>query len=176
MTDRILFLDIDGVFIPSRVYMMEGQTKPLVTTFCPSVVGMVNDICKQTGAKLAIHSSWLRTNLQFLSANFDGDEPSTYEWMIRQGLKREYFHEDHSCIWKFSGTRWQAITQWLLDHPHIGPEDYWVIDDEELYYPNDVLHKRRCILTNFDEGFTYAQYQQILSGWGSSRSHLDHGY
>ncbi len=159
MTNRVLFLDIDGVFIPGRVYMMAGQTKPIVTTFCPSVVGMVNDICEQTGAKLVIHSSWLRSSLQFMASFNEGEEPSTHEWMIRQGLKAEYFHKDHSCQYRFSGTRWMAITDWLLDH---SDTDYWVIDDEELFYPNDVLHKRRCILTDFNEGLTYADYSRIL--------------
>lgn len=170
---RILFLDIDGVFIPGRVYMMAGQTKPIVTTFCPSVVGMVNDICKQTGAKLVIHSSWLRSSLQFLSASFEGDTPSTHEWMIRQGLKAEYFHEDHSAKWKYSGTRWNAITDWLLDHPDV---EYWVLDDEPLEYSNDVLYMSRTIHTDFNEGLTYAEYSRILEEWSAPSSYLDSPY
>lgn len=54
---RILFLDIDGVFIPQRAYLMADQTKPYVMKFCPSVVGMVNDIAKQTDCQFVIHSS-----------------------------------------------------------------------------------------------------------------------
>lgn len=169
MSTRILFLDIDGVFIPGRVYMMAGQTKPIVTTFCPSVVGMVNDICEQTGAKLVIHSSWLRSSLQFLSANYEGDEPTTHEWMIHQGLKAEYFHEDHSAKWRFTGTRWMAIMDWLLDHPEV--TDYWILDDEPIYGDYAHLNRDRIIKTDFGEGFSYDAYTTILKEWGGSETY-----
>lgn len=173
MTNRVLFLDVDGVFIPARVYMMAGQTKPIVTTFCPSVVGMVNDICEQTGAKLVIHSSWLRTNLQFLNCDlFDHTgETNTHNWMIHQGLKAEYFHEDHSCQYRFSGTRWMAITDWLLDHPDI--TDYWILDDEPIYGEYVHLNRNRIIQTDFGEGFSYDAYTTILKEWCSSRTNHD---
>jgi len=164
--NRVLFLDIDGVFIPARVYMMEGQTKPIVTTFCPSVVGMVNDICKVTGAKLVIHSSWLRSSLQFMALFNDGDEPSTHEWMIKQGLKAEYFHEDHSAKWRFSGTRWLAIQEWLDHHPDV--TDYFILEDEPVDYHYRDIYKDRAITTQFEEGLTYANYTRILEEWGSS--------
>ncbi len=158
---KILFLDIDGVFIPGRAYYMAHQSKPIVTEFDPCVVGMVNRIAETTGARFVIHSSWLRSSLQFLSASFDGDTPTVHEWMIRQGLKERYFHEDHSCKYRFSGTRWDAIYDWNESHPEV--EEYRILEDETP--PRNIVNNDWVVTTDFDEGLTMKQHLQILKEW-----------
>lgn len=149
---KIIFLDIDGVFIPTRMYLSENQTKPVMTVFCPSVVGMVNEIAKNTGAKFVIHSSWLRTS-------FHGKK-SVHEHMIDQGLKPEYFHEDHSCLYTFSGTRWNAILDWMCDNGT--PNRFVVIDDEPVPYGLEkTFNSSNVVTTEFDEGLTFKQFLQI---------------
>lgn len=148
---KIIFLDIDGVFIPSRAYKLAEQTSGFVTVFDPCAVGMINDVCVKTGARLVIHSSWLRcTALMGLS--------SVTDHMLGQGLK--FFHEDSECNYTRSGSRWLAISDWLSDHPEV--EDYFILDDEEMpeYY-----NLRNHIRTDFDEGITFKHYKQILEGF-----------
>jgi hypothetical protein len=155
---KVLFLDIDGVLIPGRCYLMANQTKSLVTVFDPSVVGMLNAIAEEKGYKFVIHSSWLRSAFK---PEISG--PNTKNHMVSQGLKEEYFHEDHSCRYKISGDRWKAISDWLVDHPEV--TDYWVLEDEPFpKYYNDVLNKNRVITTDFEEGLTWQQFLKIRQG------------
>lgn len=161
--DKILFLDIDGVFIPRRAYFMAHQSKPIVSEFDPCVVGMVNDICKRTGAKLVIHSSWLRSSLSFLSHKFDGQDPTVKNWMVRQGLKEEYFHEDCEAKWRMSGHRWLAIADWLTDHEG-QVEDYRILEDEHML-PGYVVPSK-VVQTAFDEGLLTEHYTAICIDFG----------
>lgn len=149
---RILFLDIDGVFIPTRMYFAAEQTKPIVTKFCPSVVGMVNDICVETGARWVIHSSWLCTALH-------GFE-HVHEHMIAEGLLSDYY--EGSVKYSRSGTRWDAIADWLRENEC---DDYYILDDEEM---PDVL--KNHVWTSFPDGFTYSQYLEIIEEWTGTES------
>lgn len=160
--NRILFLDIDGVFIPARSYFMATQTKPLVTTFDPCVVGMVNKLCHDLKIKLVIHSSWLRTSLH--------GKASVIDHMVEQGLKKGHFHADHDAQWRFSGTRWLAITEWLDQHPET--KQWWALDDEvPTRMQRDMLLEKpggRIITTDFDEGVTMNDYNSIRKDCGAS--------
>lgn len=150
----IIFLDIDGVLLPHRAYYLPNQTKPFVKTFDPCAVSLINMICEKTGAELVIHSSWLRTTLH--------GEESVKAHMVKQGIKEEYFHKDDSCKYRFSGTRWFAIEEWLLDHPEVS--DYWIIDDEPLPYGyKDTFVDGRVITTDFDEGIQFKHVEMILA-------------
>jgi len=157
----ILFLDIDGVLLPRRMYDAPGQTRPLVTKFDPGVVGMLNTLGRERGAQFVIHSSWLRSSFGLETAG----AKTVKEHMVNQGLKAEYFHEDDSCFYRFSGTRWHAICDWLADHPEVGPLDYWILEDEPHPYYDGVsnINLNRIIQTDFDEGLTYAQFMQIYT-------------
>lgn len=154
--ERILFLDIDGVLLPRRSYYTATQTKPLVSEFCPSIVGMVNSLAEDSGCKFVVHSSWLRTCFA------PTGERSVKGHMIFQGLKEEYFHSDWHCIYTRTGDRWTAIGDWLSAHDEV---DYLVLEDEPIpeYCTNP--DPRRVITTNFDDGFTWSQLQAALTWW-----------
>ena len=158
MPDKILFLDIDGVFIPARAYYMAHQTKELVTQFDPCVVGMVNNLCKYKGYKLVVHSSWLRSSL-FTTVLKEFKD--VREHMIDQGLLAEYFHEDWAVEYKFSSTRWDGILWWLDDHRDV--IQYYVLEDEQCYYTGTTKFDGHIIKTDFNEGLTYAQFQYIYN-------------
>lgn len=169
MTDKVLFLDIDGVLLPRRMYNAPNQTRPLVTVFDPGVVGMVNTLAKECGYKFVIHSSWLRSSV--LGSMGITDVKSH---MVSQGLKKEYFHEDHSCLYRFSGTRWHAILDWLEEHPEV--EDYWILEDEPCHgYDWSVLKQDRIMTTEFNEGLTYNQFCEIRYGKDTEEYRLHTG-
>lgn len=154
-------MDIDGVFIPSRMYLAPNQTRPVVKTFCPSVVGMVNDIAKRTGCRFVVHSSWVR------SCFTDLGDMNVKQHMLSQGLN-DHFHFDWATWYNpISGSfsRWDAINGWLVDlKDDTGiVADYIIIDDDVM--PDCGLDKNRLINTNFDDGLTYNQYKYILDKW-----------
>lgn len=157
---KILFLDIDGVFIPERMYYAASQTYPVYRTFCPSVVGMVNDIAKRTKCKFVVHSSWL------CSPRLAGLDVGTSvkDHMISQGLKEEYFHEDWEAKWTRGGNRWEAIYDWLNSHEEV----YYFILDDECYSNGNPLKLKNLINTDFSEGFSFADYMLIKGTWANA--------
>lgn len=83
--------------------------------------------------------------------------------MISEGLDRSCFHEDSEVWYKLTGSRWSAIHDWLQDHNDI---DYLILDDEPLAYGADsFIDKSRLITTDFNEGLTYKDYENILEFW-----------
>jgi hypothetical protein len=146
--ERILFLDIDGVLIPRRMYFVPREGE-LVTQFCPSVVGMINAIVKETGCSLVVHSSWVRTSLVV---------PCVKEHMISQGIEADAFHEDWKVKYAFTGTRWDAIYDWIYSyHNNV---DFFILDDE--FSPFDMPE---LIQTKFDDGMTFEHYKRIVDTW-----------
>jgi len=154
MTDRILFLDIDGPMIPQRAYDMPNQTRPIVTIFDPCAVGMINRACNKQKRKIVLHSSWIRT--KFIETYVNGD---VKEHCIAQGIEAELFHDDAYCNRDVSW-RYDRVDLWLQDHP--GTTDFVVLDDEKC----DPLwhYKKQLLLIDFDNGMTMKDYCKLLDG------------
>ena len=155
---NIFFFDIDGVFIPARAYSMPGQTKPLVTKFDPCVVGMVNRLADKFDIQFVIHSSWVRAATLVLQEMYGHN--SVKQHMLNEGVK-DYFHKDHLALWRFSGTRWFAIEEWLDDHPEV--ENYWIFEDEQCPIHYDFHRDGHHVWCDFDEGPTFMQMQELES-------------
>jgi len=156
MSDRILFLDIDGPLIPSRAYEMPSQThNPFVTIFDPCAVGMINKACEKQDRKIVLHSSWIRTAHMYPETlNMD-----VREWCIHQGIHKSLFHEDAYCN-RETSWRYDRIGQWLQDHP--GTNDFVILDDEA---PEPTWHyKRNVLLIDFENGITMKDYHKLLDG------------
>jgi hypothetical protein len=151
---KIIFLDIDGPLIPGRAYTLPNQTKPLVMTFDPVAVGLLNNFAEKRGWKFVIHSSWLR---------FHG-EKETVKHCVDQGLKQELFHEDTHCLGDISW-RYSRVAEWLFRHPEV--THYMILDDEPYradQYSIDVVHspdlRHHLILVDFEDGIiTYTLNQ-----------------
>lgn len=73
MSNKVLFLDIDGVVLPGRAYNLPNQTRPIVKVFDPCAVSLLNTACKKQGRKIVLHSSWIRTKLWTVGVTGPGD-------------------------------------------------------------------------------------------------------
>lgn len=153
----ILFLDIDGVLLPGRAYYMASQTQPLVTRFDPCVVGMINRLCVEIDARIVIHSNWRRTEPRRVARG----ARSLREHFVNEGIEPRHLHSHVLCPMRFFSTRWQDIQAWLDEHPEVGPEDFFILEDEE--YPAGWRHADRVVRCDFDEGLTVAQFMQIVN-------------
>lgn len=146
--DRILFLDIDGVVLPNRAMFLPNQTKPILETFDPCSVSLLNRACHERKYKIVIHSSWLR---------FFGEQ-ETLRHCIEQGIVKGHFHEtDPFCSSKFHW-RYDRIDDWLSRHSEVTYK-YWVLDDvaPEPGWPRDI-HWINC---DEDEGITLKIFKQL---------------
>lgn len=154
--NRVLFLDIDGPMIPLRSYDMPGQTRPVVTKFDSSAVGMVNRACFKTGRQIVLHTSWIRTN--FWKPGIDGPG-DVHDHCIEQGIKAELFHEDAYCNRDISW-RYDRVDEWLSRHPEV--DDYVILDDVAC----DPLwnKKRHLLLIDESDGILMKDYHKLLDG------------
>lgn len=117
MTNRVLFLDIDGPMIPGRCYKMADQTKPIVMKFDPAAVSIVNDACEHHDRKIVLHSSWIRA--------FGAQE--TYIHCLKEGLLDVHFHNDAICNTQ-DHYRYDRVLEWLSRHPEV--DDFVIVDDD----------------------------------------------
>lgn len=155
LSNKIIFLDIDGPMIPYRCLVMEGQTG-IMTLFDPVAVSLLNHACKEHGYKIVIHSSWVR----IMGGN------DTLKHCIGQGIKAEHFHEDAFCSEDINW-RYTRVAEWLSRHPEV--IDYCIIDDDpyqdDLYgvhsHPPDMSLK--VILVNYYAGFLFKEYMDVLA-------------
>ncbi len=165
--DKIIFLDIDGV-----VNTLMISTEPFNTRrgnisrdgfyfdLCDSSDGRVsnqqaviwlNKLCKDTGAKIVISSTWRRFEKEY----------TTEQCLRNSGLLPEI--EIIGATPYIGGERGDEIQDWLEEHYPEGNVDFVILDDDsdmgEL-----VSHLVRC---NVDHGFGYPEYRaaaRILEG------------
>lgn len=157
--NRVLFLDIDGVLLPGRAYMLPNQTEPIVKIFDPCAVSMVNSACEKQDRKIVLHSSWIRTGLWKIGEDGPHD---VHNHVADQGINEKHFHTDLYCN-RDIRWRYNRIDEWLSRHPEV--DDFLILDDEPEERENR-RYDNHLILTNFDEGITMEIYHRILDGTG----------
>jgi hypothetical protein len=148
---KIIFLDIDGVVLPGRAYMLPYQTTPIVKAFDPCSVSLLNAACEEAGWKIVIHSSWLRYWQP------SGGDITVMAHCINEGIKAEYFHPTEPHCSSAFHYRYNRIDDWLSRHKEIS--EFVILDDcppEEGYPRTD-----KVILTDFDEGITLDIYRRL---------------
>lgn len=153
--DRVLFLDIDGVLLPGRAYMLPNQTNnPYVTVFDPCAVSMLNEACRKQGRKIVVHSSWIKHQ-----------EPEwIYNHLKEQGVDVAHLHTDWQTE-KELHWRYDRVDEWLARHPEVN--DFVILDDEpESRHDGEGKYTKgkHLILTDFDEGITMHIFRRILDG------------
>jgi HAD domain in Swiss Army Knife RNA repair proteins len=141
VTPPILFLDIDGVLLSGRAWLLPanqnlhakgtGLSRRQFTemighdaVFDPCAVALVARICEVTGAQIVVASSWRYTvGLEQTRAK-----------LLEQGLPEVLFHEDWSCpMARFSSpVKYADITYWLEEHGVTHYGTWLVLDDEDV--------------------------------------------
>lgn len=139
---KILFLDIDDVLCTQRYNIV---SKNVWREFDPVAVKIVYKICKDTGCKIVLSSSWGQyehTLNQFY------DEINS----ICPELKEYYFTEDF--IPKRKNTRYETIRAWLNNHKEV--THYCILDDHGSWTgPKDDIN---LVLVDDLDGVGYVEY------------------
>lgn len=149
--EKIIFLDIDGPMIPYRCMFMPGQTVPW-TVFDPVAVSMLNQLCKENGWKIVIHSTWI----QVLGGM------ATRDHCIAQGIGPNHFHS-HAWCDEREYHRWTRVARWLNDHPET--ETYIMLDDDEYSpdenYPHPANMADHLRQINYYTGMMFKDYNAV---------------
>jgi len=149
----IVFLDIDGVlnsndFVESSRFDKHGEypDQHLDTL----AIERVNKLCKSTGAKIVISSTW-RSN------------PEVFDVLKRNGLTAEIIgvtpHSDKKLpngLWTRE-IRGKEIQQWIDKNR---PDRYCIIDDDTDMLPEQKPH---FVNTDFMHGITNKDMQKAIS-------------
>ena len=163
----IIFLDIDGVLLPGKAWLLPVNTAVREmcrlphhspadaaerVTFDGCAVALVNRLCARTGAKLVIHSTWRRTV---------GDE-ATIAKLIGQGVDPAHLHADSTApIRGVMPDKLHDIRLWLSDHQStlIADHPILVVDDDVVALASELPQLR----TDFADGLTVAMYRIALT-------------
>lgn len=152
LTNKYLFLDIDGVLNHDEWFESDGYKKNQgnwkVSMFDPKCVERVNKILEETGAKLVVSSSWRSmTDLEEIFAGvglptkFDRT-PHADQLYPKEDPNDKYLNPIGS---EWSGwddldiKYWRGSEiKWWLDHNAIEPYTYCILDDD-----TDMLEEQR---------------------------------
>lgn len=141
MTAPVLFLDIDGVLLSGRTWLLpvnrrlqaagvkltRQEASELIgreAQFDPCAVALVSRICEATGARIVVASSWRYTV---------GYEQTRVK-LIEEGLPEAMLHEDWACPMGGFDTPDKAadITRWLEGHGVTHTGGWLALDDEDI--------------------------------------------
>lgn len=141
MTQKIIFLDVDGV-LNNFVDSWPNQFgKGVQSTFVvdPRCVLAFYHLLAESDAKVVMSSTWAVHKDQM-----------RYLHLVMPGLK-EYLHQDWMTPRKFSSTRGQEIQMWLQEHPET---THWVVleDSRDAWLAANSLN---VIETNTVTGLTF---------------------
>lgn len=150
---KIVFIDIDEVFIQTKCQYIEDKSDPLYAsvwhqvTYDPFATQFFNMLFENNSDLHGVlHSTWrMAYDGSFLKKHFE-----------TQGCKFRW-HED--WITDPDMERWPSIRDWLSRHPEIGKEDYFIVDD----YKPPLDLKSRTIRIDEHIGFTNKTCERIIS-------------
>lgn len=160
MSNKVIFLDIDGV-IQSPRYCVSTQQTGVMCAFEPAAMNFLRIILENTGAKIVISSTWRigdyetsRNELKMIFCACGYSEIA------------EAFHTD----WRtenLNAIRGTEIKEWLDRHKNI--KEYLILDDD-----NDMLpeQKDRFVKTDPMNGFLLQHFDDALMVFGIDSSKL----
>ena len=125
---KVVFLDVDGVLNASMRVNRGTKGFNLIDWVLPGPVAHVNRICRETGAKLVISSTWRQ----------DKTVPELQQMFAEAGIMGDIIDKTEvgPCIWhiqKGFDDCWQdhrgaEIKEWLDRHPEV--TSFVVLDDD----------------------------------------------
>jgi hypothetical protein len=152
---KIIFLDIDGVLNCEDAYRAghcqyvewtwEDGRKDHYQRFCAWSKGLLNQLIRETGAKIVISSTWRLSGIEFMKKVWELEEmegeiigitPSmrTKDIRIPRGMEIDYYLDNDLG---FKHVNWDEKTQKkYMDKSDV--ENYIILDDD-----SDMLYKQR---------------------------------
>lgn len=107
MSEKVIFLDIDGPMIPSSMYLIDNMCS-FKRLFPPTTVAVLNRLCEASGARVVFNTTH-NTPMK--------DAPDIEVALVNHGLKADHVHPN-DCKTRYPTLRrGAAINEWLGRHP-----------------------------------------------------------
>ena len=143
MSDKILFLDIDGVLNSKIYYKYIYKPEEGHSRFDPYCVVLIKRLVEEFSLKIVITSTWRNGIAERLMNE------------LEESKLVPYLHEDwHTPILR-PVNRGMEIQLWLEEHPKA--KDYIIIDDNENLFEYQL---NKLVKTDSYAGMAQLQYQQ----------------
>ncbi|MCW8887078.1 MAG: HAD domain-containing protein [Motiliproteus sp.] len=170
MSNRVLFLDLDGVILPGRA-LHTAHNAPLVEAFrqgtplaevgeqlqfAPDCLEHLRRIVERSNCKLVVISTWRKTF-------FGGDKRRCIiDVLVDKGLSRDWFHEHPVAPYKMTSAKVHEILFWLDGQS----EDVdWLLLDDDVGVLNGLSEPARHVQTDFEQGLSDREVEQIVTYW-----------
>lgn len=172
---KIIFLDIDGVLNTIRNTIAYGKEQ---RSLDPVAIGMINELCRRTGAKVCISSVW-RFNVSCKSIlNHCGFK---YENFVSFHTGDSRYNNDpfYWDVWKTpvsrktikgrnGAFRGDEIKMWLNTYGKmLGVKKYVAIDDDSDFF--EYQKKHHFTQTDSYEGFMYSNFKRCVEILGEEK-------
>ena len=116
MPAPVIFLDVDGVLMTGRAWAMpenagacerarlDPKAAAMTARFDPAAMGLLNELVRDTGARLVISSSW----------RYTVGPDQTLAKLVEQGVSADSFHVEWCCpLNRFRSDKLRDIRSWL---------------------------------------------------------------
>lgn len=153
---KIIFLDFDGVLnsIENVIADVDGFVE-----LCPVRCKIVARLCKESGAKIVVSSSWRTGHTTESLLRLLADEHPSFACLAPHVIDIT----TRSC----NGHRGSQIAEWLKAHPEVGV--YVILDDD-----SDMLSEQRpaFVQTSMSRGIGLDEYLDALAILAPGHAHL----
>ena len=156
-----IFLDIDGVMNNKIDWISKVNNKGEIfkghRMFCDKAWQMLSDVCKETGARIILSSSW-RLGLKDYVNN-------RYSEYTLQGRLLQYFDKYNIPLVGLTTDRYdkrgEQILEYITNNLN-GLTDAWVVLDDELFDMKDILSMDHVFKTEFETGLQQEHCKGII--------------
>lgn len=135
MSEKVIFLDIDGPMIPSTMCLVDRMAS-WKRRFPETTVAVIRELCERTGAKVVFNTTH---NVPI------PDVDDIHIALSKAGLDGAHYHADRHTLYP-QIDRALAVKEWLARHPEV--EDWIALDD--VKFTTD----ERLIFVDSDSGVT----------------------
>jgi hypothetical protein len=157
MTQRIIFLDIDGPVINTPCFWVDGMASLHRSVMNTQAIGILNRLAKLASARIVTNSTHNYFTVPETGRTLKDD-------LIKWGLKEEYIHDNWRTDfpWPDWGDgqsihrRMKGIFGWQEDN---GVSD-WICFDDETFVDDG-----RLFVIDFDCGIDYNVYLSVCEHW-----------
>ncbi len=169
LNNSVIFLDINGVLISSTMHL--ATLGRLNDIYSPIAVGLLNNLCQTTNARIVVSSSWRLYGRKVVYNNLF-KSIAMLNWMLTSKHKPipihiKFFDEEpnknESWCTPFRmdilRSRGEEIDAWLDTWGHL-IDNYCILDDTRNVLPHQKDHFV-CIERN-ESGFDVDYYEQAL--------------
>jgi hypothetical protein len=150
VTNRVVFLDIDGPMIPYSMFLVDRMAS-YNRVFPAITVAVIREVCERGDAKVVFNTTH--------NTPFDG-VPDIDVAMVNAGFPREMIHADMKTQYP-QIPRGLAVTEWLRRHPEVTD---WIAFDDVKFTDADNL-----IWINPDAGLHLEHLNVALDRWNCSQ-------